>query len=385
MRTIVALLAVFLVALPLSAQAPAPSSTPPSAPSPDDLLRGGQEEFRAGNYDAAVAELGAATGALVPAGTMSPAPESLPKFETALVYLTLAYANLGREAAARDAIQRLVEAEKVSPVYATLPLTADVAEFESVVRRVSPDVTLPPNTALAQLETTPMPRVTPAPSVATEPVQPAPQSTTIIIPAPEPTTVTVPPPEPAPQPEPVTAPAPAPQPPAMIVPAPVPQPEPGRVPVQPTIADQQRATEERVAAQVQARGASIRSLQQAATYAGGGDYERARQIYADVANAPNASREEIAAAATGLYQVNAYQDAVAAFQRLGTFQRGEEDLRYYDAVALFETGRYADAGKQLACALPYLEITNDVERYRAKIETMNSQQQAVPNSTTATR
>ena len=63
-----------------------------------------------------------------------------------------------------------------------------------------------------------------------------------------------------------------------------------------------------------------------------------------------------------------------AFRKLGAFARGEEDLRYYDAVSLYETGNYGAAQKELACALPFLQITDDVSRYRSKIEKTATQQ-----------
>ena len=66
--------------------------------------------------------------------------------------------------------------------------------------------------------------------------------------------------------------------------------------------------------------------------------------------------------------ITSYADAMRAFQRLGNLVRGEEDLRYYKAVSLYETGRYDDARKELACALPYIPLTDDVTRYRTKIE-----------------
>ena len=76
----------------------------------------------------------------------------------------------------------------------------------------------------------------------------------------------------------------------------------------------------------------------------------------------------------GLYRTGAFTDAVNAFQRLSNFARGEEDLRYYNAVSLYETGHYDLARKELACALPYIQVTEDVTRYRAKIEQTSSQQ-----------
>jgi hypothetical protein len=37
-------------------------------------------------------------------------------------------------------------------------------------------------------------------------------------------------------------------------------------------------------------------------------------------------------------------------------------------VALFETGRFAEAKQELAAAVPNLKRTEDMERYRTKIE-----------------
>lgn len=102
--------------------------------------------------------------------------------------------------------------------------------------------------------------------------------------------------------------------------------------------------------------------------------DQARRVYKALLNTTNVSRQTIAAAAKGLYRIGAFADAVEAFRNLGTFQRGEEDLRYYNAVALFETGHYEDAKKELACALPYIQVTSDVARYRDKIQKMGSPQ-----------
>ena len=93
-------------------------------------------------------------------------------------------------------------------------------------------------------------------------------------------------------------------------------------------------------------------------------------MYARLLNAPNTPREMIAAVATGFYRTGDFPGALRAFQKLGTFARGEEDLRYYKAVALYETGRYAEAKKELECALPFIEMTDEVNRYRQKIEQM---------------
>jgi hypothetical protein len=50
-------------------------------------------------------------------------------------------------------------------------------------------------------------------------------------------------------------------------------------------------------------------------------------------------------------------ESVRAFTRLGAFNRGEDDLRYYYAVSLFEIGKYDDAKQELAAALPNLQRT----------------------------
>jgi hypothetical protein len=116
------------------------------------------------------------------------------------------------------------------------------------------------------------------------------------------------------------------------------------------------------------------TLDQAASLAANGQPDQARRVYLALLKAANVSRATIAASAQGLYRLGDYADAVEAFRNLGTFSRGEEDLRYYNAVSLFETGRYADAKKELACALPYIQITSDVARYRDKIQQMPSPQ-----------
>jgi Flp pilus assembly protein TadD len=116
------------------------------------------------------------------------------------------------------------------------------------------------------------------------------------------------------------------------------------------------------------------TLNQAASLAANGQPDQARRVYLALLNQANVSRQTIAEAARGLYRLGAFADAVEAFRNLGTFNRGEEDLRYYNAVSLFEIGHYDDAKKELACALPYIEVTSDVARYRDKIQKMGSPQ-----------
>jgi Flp pilus assembly protein TadD len=188
---------------------------------------------------------------------------------------------------------------------------------------------------------------------------------------------------------------PAPVQPAPIQPAPV---QPAQTSLTP---DQQRELEQRIAEaraefekeaqqridaaraeierQTQAEIAAIRAaaaqevtptVRRAEGLAIAGDVEEANAMWARLLNTPNPPRDLIAAVATGFYRTGNYRGALRAFDKLGTFARGEEDLRYYKAVALFETGRYAEAKKELECALPFIEMTDEVNRYRQKIEQM---------------
>jgi len=73
------------------------------------------------------------------------------------------------------------------------------------------------------------------------------------------------------------------------------------------------------------------------------------------------------------YRIGAFADAVEAFRNLGTFNRGEEDLAT-TTPSRCRDRPYDDAKKELACALPYVQITSDVARYRDKIQKMGSPQ-----------
>lgn len=155
------------------------------------------------------------------------------------------------------------------------------------------------------------------------------------------------------------------------------------------IVEIQRLTEERVLAERAAaeRAATVRvsemeaaarreyllALRTAETAAGNGRIDEAVRIYTGLAGSTAVPREVLAEAAVGLYRTGAFREAAQAFRKFGTFAKGEEDLRYYYAVALYETGSYADAQKELACALPFIQVTDDVSRYRTKIESTVAQ------------
>jgi tetratricopeptide (TPR) repeat protein len=99
-----------------------------------------------------------------------------------------------------------------------------------------------------------------------------------------------------------------------------------------------------------------------------GDIDRARSIYNELSTAPSLSHDAALRVAEGLYRVRDFAGAAKTFARAGAIGRGEEGYHYYYAVALYETGRYANAKRELAAALPYVAVTPDVTRYRAKIE-----------------
>jgi len=141
------------------------------------------------------------------------------------------------------------------------------------------------------------------------------------------------------------------------------------------IAAAQKAAEAQIAAlQAQNRRNYLISLRQADAYAATDRTDQANQIYTAIVSSQDAPREIVAEAAVGLYRTGSFRSAANAFRKLAPYGRGEEDLRYYNAVSLYEIGHYAEAQKELACALPFIQVTEDVSRYQAKIEKTASQQ-----------
>jgi hypothetical protein len=150
------------------------------------------------------------------------------------------------------------------------------------------------------------------------------------------------------------------------------------------VAEIQRLTEQRIAQEraaadraatarvTEAEAASRREyltvLRTAEAAASNGNVAEAVRLYSGLAGATGVPREVLAEAAVGLYRTGAFRAAADAFRKFGTFAKGEEDLRYYNAVSLYETGQYPEAQKELACALPFIQLTDDVARYRTKIE-----------------
>jgi tetratricopeptide (TPR) repeat protein len=124
--------------------------------SADDFLAHGRKELRTAQYAEAAKDLSAAADAfLTPQQTTeyirTGHHDALADYETSLVYLTVAYAKMGRADDARAVLRRISVAERLEPTYQALPLDADAAEFESIAHQLLPEMPLPPNQALADI------------------------------------------------------------------------------------------------------------------------------------------------------------------------------------------------------------------------------------------
>jgi hypothetical protein len=409
-RTTAAISLAFLAIIFLTAQATAP----------DDLLQRGRDEYHAAHYAEAVTDLTAAADAFlspeqVQAYVTSGKIPSLDKFETAVIYLAMAYAKLGKNTEAAEQVRRLLAAEAIAPTYRKLVLPSDVEGFETLAMRIAPSTPIPPKGSAP----IPGPQVAqaPAPAPAPAPGQPAieqrvaeartaaqseadqrvaaartaaEQEAQQRIAAERAAIQKAADEKIAAEREAIRKEADR-----VIAEARAAAEKEMQEKIDAERASARKAMEERIAAdraaiekQTQERIAAervnvakevaeesrrnlIAALRQAELQASKGNIEEANNTYVRVLSAPDASRETVAAVATGLYRTGDFTDALRAFQRLGTFGRGEEDLRYYKAVALYEIGRYDEAKKELACALPYLQMSDEVLRYRAKIEQTN--------------
>jgi tetratricopeptide (TPR) repeat protein len=309
------------------------------------LYQRGMTHFAAADYAAAFTELRSAAFGFV---------ERVEQFEIAQSYACVAAHRLGHVGDARDSLIRIVTAEKVQPRYRSLNLPDDLrAEVNGVARNLLTEqeaallgvgAAAKPENALPAPATKPSEALTPhdggpdanVPQPAPQPVTPAP------VPQPKkPVAKSAPQPK-SPVPQPVT-PTPQPVVPAPQPQAPAPKPQPAVGNADSSLADAQRAIDS-------------------------GDIDRARSIYTELSTAPSLPHTVALGVAEGLYRVRDFADAAKTFARAGTIGRGEEGYHYYYAVALYETGRYGNAKQELAAALPYIAVTPDVTRYRAKIE-----------------
>jgi hypothetical protein len=294
------------------------------------LYQRGMTHFGAADYGAAFTELRSAAFGFV---------EKVEQFETAQSYACIAAHRLGRDSDARDSLMRIVSAEKLQPRYRSINVPEDV---RAEVNAIAANLLTEQEAALLGVTAAAKPAVD-VPTPAKRP--------NVAVTAPRDGGPDAAPPANDAKPQPVT-PAPSPQP-AAPVPQPAdppPQPPPPASKPQPAI------------------GNVDASLTEAQRAIDDGDVGRARSIYNHVAVAPSLSHDAALRVAEGLYRVRDFAGAAPAFARAGAIGRGEEHYRYYYAVALYETGHYGDAKRELAEALPYITITSDVARYRAKIE-----------------
>jgi len=123
----------------------------------DDLYLHGRKELRTGQYAEAAKDLGAAADAyLTPQQTAayirSGHLEALADYEESLVYLAVAQMKLNRVDDARATLRRIALAERIEPTYQRLPLDAEAAEFEAIAHKLLPEIPLPPNQALAEIQ-----------------------------------------------------------------------------------------------------------------------------------------------------------------------------------------------------------------------------------------
>jgi tetratricopeptide (TPR) repeat protein len=238
--------------------------------------------------------------------------EKAEQLELAESYASVAAHRLGRDSDARDSLMRIVSAEKLQPHYRSIKLPDDVrAEIAAIAANLltAEEAALLGVTAAAK----------PAVDVPTPSKQP-----NVAVTAPrQGGDAGVPPAaDAAPKPQPAL---------------PTPQ------DVDSSFADAQRAIDD-------------------------GDIDRACSIYTEISSAPSLPHEVALRVAEGLLRVQDFAAAANAFRRAGVIDPTEERYRYDYAVALYETGRYGDAKRELAAALPYITMTPAVARYRAKIE-----------------
>ncbi|HEX6085388.1 MAG TPA: hypothetical protein VF266_12740 [Thermoanaerobaculia bacterium] len=301
------------------------------------LLRRGTADVEAGrNADATTTLRLAAFGLL----------DSIEHYQTAQAYLAVAFDRLGQTEQAREAAQRIVVAERVEKKFRSIALPAPIrTAFDAVAKKVlsaNDAAALRGGTTAPATTTTntPPPVVVDKVDVVTETRKPA---ATNPPPATTTTATTTQPPVTQPKPKP---PAPKPQP---VQPQTTQPPRPQ--PVQP-----QRTID--VAAQL---AAAERALAAA-------NITEARRIYRELLGVSTLDHTQLVRLAEGFYRSRDFANVLVAFDRAGALRPGEEPYRYYLAVAAYESRQYERARRELAAALPHIELTPDVQRYRAKIE-----------------
>jgi tetratricopeptide (TPR) repeat protein len=404
-----------LMAVVLGATVPATAETPREFYG--SLLRRGVASYEASRYPDAAKQLRIAAFGLV---------DTIDQYQLAQIYLTLTFEKLGQHDKARDAAHRVISAERVERKYAGLTVPAAVrTAFEAAASRLLNPVdvkmlregTTPPRQV-------PEPAASPRASAVTAPTTPvqgtaaaAPPATTQTAnqrPASWSPQETAPPPRtaaPAPQtnksaartttvenvPQQSITPVPPPQTSGTqaIPPKPAPKPATTAKPPLPTAPSTSRPSQsapaKAIGSEADGRGGPLESARPPAPSAApaprtltasaagtrlaaaeralnSSNLNEARRSYRELLGAPGLDHDTLIRIAEGLYRARDFAGSLNAFNRLGTLRRGEEPYQYYIAVAAYETGDSSRAKKALAAALPYIEITPDVARYRGRIE-----------------
>lgn len=322
-----------LLTLLLSAAANAVAAT--STEFYSGLLQHGISSFHAERYPESTTYLKLAAFGFV---------DSIESYQTAQVYLTLAYDRLGDAEKARDAARRVIAAERIQRRFATLSLPAGVASsFDALV------TSLLGGADAAYLKRPPpaVPAQATAQATAQTPVQTTVPQAQPVIEKPAEKPPEKPPAKPVEKP--VVKPTEAPK----------PQPAPVRPAAQPPASSAAKTLSARDASALLVAGDRAVAAAQ---------LPEARRAYRALLESPGVTREALIRVAEGLYRARDFEGALDAFAKIGTLRRGEEPYHYYMAVASYETGNFAKARSEMSAAIPFIEITPDVARYRARIE-----------------
>jgi len=292
------------------------------------LLRRGVADLEGGRSAEAVTNLRLAAFGLL---------DSVEHYETAQAYLAVALDRAGQPELAADAARRIVAAEKIEKKFRDLALPAAIrTAFEAVAKRALPasDVAALSGGVPAKVAE---PVVVDRVDVVTEKRSGAATSTPA---TPQPSQ------QPAVKPQPETPPAPTPK-------TQAPAPKTGAVTYAPPAARRPDPAAQFTAAERALTTANI---------------DEARRIYQDLFAKPGLDRAGLIRVAEGFYRTRDFTNTLLAFDRAGALRSGEEPYRYYIAVAAYEVGQLDRARRELAAALPWIEVTPDVQRYRQKIE-----------------
>jgi tetratricopeptide (TPR) repeat protein len=234
--------------------------------------------------------------------------ERVDQFETSQSYAAVAAHRLGHDNDARDSLIRIVTAEKLQSRYRSLKLPENVrAEVDSLAAHL---LTAQEAKLLDVTVVSKPPTVVPTPSKQPNVAATAPADEKSFAPA------------------------------------------------------QSDSNPRRPPAAASSADASLREAQRAVET---GEIDHARSIYNALLDARSLGHGDVLRVAEGLYIVEDFAAAACAFQRAGALTSGEEHDHYYYSVALYEMGRYGDAKRELAEALPYIAVTPEVARYRLKI------------------